>query len=56
MRRVVSCRMSCWMGMSVMRLDHGQRVDRGFIVVIANLAVRIDLVRVPTIPFGLFHI
>ena len=56
MRRVVSCRMSCWMGMSVMRLDHGQRVNRGLIIIIANLAVRIDLVRVPTIPFGLFHI
>ena len=44
------------MWVSVMRLNHGQRVDRGFIVIITNLAVRIDLVRVTTIPFGLFHI
>ena len=44
------------MWVSVMRLDHGQRVNRGFIIIITNLAVGIDLVRVPTIPFGLFHI
>ena len=27
------------MWVSVMRLDHGQRVNRGFIIIITNLAV-----------------
>ena len=59
MRRVVisfCCWMGCRMGVSVMGLDYWQRVNWGLIIVIANLAVWIDLVRVPTVSFGLFHI